>query len=169
MRVDAPQREPPACSRAEGTFSIPLYVTLREGDLFLVDILLLSLWHGWLSHLSKAGITPLSKALPYPQTLLLWPLVLRALPIRQTCRDFTSDQRAERVKSTRLSPFGCLCPNATWVPHSCIILRYIYRRCDLEGVGVLGENLRSCVHNLHGMARDGWESNRPKIKMPTMW
>ena len=40
----------------------PLYVTLREGDLFLVDIPMSSLWHGRLGHLSKAGITHLSKA-----------------------------------------------------------------------------------------------------------
>ena len=39
----------------------PLYVTLREGDLFLVDIPVLSLWHGRLGHLSKAGITHLSR------------------------------------------------------------------------------------------------------------
>ena len=40
----------------------PLYVTLREGDLFLVDIPVSSLWHGRLGHLSKAGITHLSRA-----------------------------------------------------------------------------------------------------------
>ena len=39
----------------------PLYVTLREGDLFLVDIHVLSLWHGRLGHLSKANITHLSR------------------------------------------------------------------------------------------------------------
>jgi hypothetical protein len=39
-----------------------LYVTLREGDLFVVDILVSSLWHGRLGHLSKTGITYLSKA-----------------------------------------------------------------------------------------------------------
>ena len=39
----------------------PLYVTLREGDLFLVDIPVSSLWHGRLRHLSKAGITHLSR------------------------------------------------------------------------------------------------------------
>ena len=40
----------------------PLYVTFREGDLFLVDIPMSSLWHGQLGHLSKAGITHLSRA-----------------------------------------------------------------------------------------------------------
>ena len=40
----------------------PLYVTLREGDLFLVDIPVSSLWHGRLGHLSKVGITHLSRA-----------------------------------------------------------------------------------------------------------
>jgi transposase InsO family protein len=39
-----------------------LYVTLREGDLFVVDILVSSLWQGGLGHLSKTGITYLSKA-----------------------------------------------------------------------------------------------------------
>jgi 5'-3' exoribonuclease 2 len=43
-------------------FLYPLYVTLREGDLFVVDILVSSLWHGRLGHLSKTGITHLSKA-----------------------------------------------------------------------------------------------------------
>ena len=40
----------------------PLYVTLKHGDLFLADIPLSSLWHGRLRHLSKAGITYLSRA-----------------------------------------------------------------------------------------------------------
>jgi hypothetical protein len=41
----------------------PLYITLREGDLFVVDIPVSSLWHGRLAgHLSKTGITYLSKA-----------------------------------------------------------------------------------------------------------
>ena len=40
----------------------PLYVTLREDDLFLVDIPVSSLWHGRLGHLSKAEITHLSRA-----------------------------------------------------------------------------------------------------------
>ena len=40
----------------------PLYVTLREGDLILVDIPVSSLWHGRLGHLSKADITHLSRA-----------------------------------------------------------------------------------------------------------
>jgi ATP-binding cassette subfamily B (MDR/TAP) protein 1 len=40
----------------------PLYVMLREGDLFVVDIPVSSLWHERLGHLSKAGITHLSKA-----------------------------------------------------------------------------------------------------------
>jgi hypothetical protein len=35
---------------------------LKEGDLFVVDIPVLSLWHGRLGHLSKTGITYLSKA-----------------------------------------------------------------------------------------------------------
>jgi ATP-binding cassette subfamily B (MDR/TAP) protein 1 len=35
----------------------PLYVTLREGDVFVVDIPVSSLWHGRLSHLSKTSIT----------------------------------------------------------------------------------------------------------------
>jgi hypothetical protein len=39
-----------------------LYVTLREGDVFVVDIPMSSLWHGRLGHLSKAGITHVSKA-----------------------------------------------------------------------------------------------------------
>ena len=39
----------------------PLYVTLREGDLFLVDIPVSSLWHGRLRHLNKADITHLSR------------------------------------------------------------------------------------------------------------
>ena len=39
----------------------PLYVTLKEGDLFLVDIPVSSLWQGPLGHLSKAGITHLSR------------------------------------------------------------------------------------------------------------
>ena len=40
----------------------PLYVALKDDDLFLVDIPVSSLWHGWLRHLSKAGITHLSKS-----------------------------------------------------------------------------------------------------------
>jgi predicted RNA binding protein YcfA (HicA-like mRNA interferase family) len=43
-------------------FLYPLYATLREGDLFVVDIPVSSLWHGGLGHLSKTGITYLSKA-----------------------------------------------------------------------------------------------------------
>jgi hypothetical protein len=43
-------------------FLYPLYVTLREGDLFVVEIPLSSLWHGRLGHLSKTDITYLSKA-----------------------------------------------------------------------------------------------------------
>jgi hypothetical protein len=39
-----------------------LYVTLKEGDLFVMDIPVSSLWHGRLDHLSKTGITYLSKA-----------------------------------------------------------------------------------------------------------
>jgi hypothetical protein len=39
-----------------------LYVTLREGDLFVIDISVSSLWHGRLGHLSKTGISFLSKA-----------------------------------------------------------------------------------------------------------
>ena len=38
------------------------YVTLREGDLFLVNIPVSSLWHRRLGHLSKAVITHLSRA-----------------------------------------------------------------------------------------------------------
>jgi transposase InsO family protein len=45
----------------------PLYVTLREGDVFVVDILVSSLWHGRLGHLSKTGITYLSKACYIPK------------------------------------------------------------------------------------------------------
>ena len=61
-KVDTPQREPPTCSRTESTLSLyPLYVTLREGDLFLVYIPVSSLWHGRLGHLSKVGITHLSR------------------------------------------------------------------------------------------------------------
>ena len=40
----------------------PFHVTFREGDLFLVDILVSSPWHGRLGHLSKADITHLSRA-----------------------------------------------------------------------------------------------------------
>ena len=39
----------------------PLYVTLKEGDLFLVDIRVSSLWHGRLGHLNKANVTHLSR------------------------------------------------------------------------------------------------------------
>ena len=38
----------------------PLYVIFREGDLFLVDIPVSSLWHSQLGHLNKVGITHLS-------------------------------------------------------------------------------------------------------------
>ena len=52
-----------SCLLEDRNYSLyPLYVTLREGDLFLVDILMSSLWHGRLRHLSKAGITHLSRA-----------------------------------------------------------------------------------------------------------
>ena len=45
------------------TFSLHFIPRLaREGDLFLVDIPVSSLWHGRLGHLSKAGITHLSSA-----------------------------------------------------------------------------------------------------------
>ena len=40
----------------------PSYVTLREGDLFLVDIPVSSLWHGQHRHISKVAITHLSRA-----------------------------------------------------------------------------------------------------------
>ena len=40
----------------------PLYVTLREGHLFLVDIPMSSLWHGRCNHLSKADIMQLSRS-----------------------------------------------------------------------------------------------------------
>jgi hypothetical protein len=43
-------------------FLYPLYVMLKEGDLFVVDIPVSLLWHGRLGHLSKPGITYLSKA-----------------------------------------------------------------------------------------------------------
>jgi hypothetical protein len=45
----------------------PLYITLREGDFFLVDIPVSSLWHGRLGHLSKAGIKYLSKTRYIPK------------------------------------------------------------------------------------------------------
>ena len=51
----------------------PLYVTLREGDLFLVDIPVSSLWHGRLGHLSKAGTFGSEgediKSVPYAPTV----------------------------------------------------------------------------------------------------
>jgi hypothetical protein len=40
----------------------PLYITLQEGDVFVMDIPVSSLWHGRLGHQSKTGITYLSKA-----------------------------------------------------------------------------------------------------------
>ena len=40
----------------------PLYVTLRESRLFLVDLPVSSLWHGRIGHLSKSSITHLSRA-----------------------------------------------------------------------------------------------------------
>jgi hypothetical protein len=43
-------------------FLYPLYVTLKEGDLFVVDIPVSLLWHGIFGHLSKTGITYPSKA-----------------------------------------------------------------------------------------------------------
>ena len=47
----------------------PLYVTLREGDLFFVDIPVSSLWLGRLNHLSKVGIAHLSRAVYIPLLL----------------------------------------------------------------------------------------------------
>ena len=49
----------------------PLYVTLKEGDLFLVDFPVSSLCHKRLRHLSKADITHLSRAGYIPQ-LSFW-------------------------------------------------------------------------------------------------
>jgi hypothetical protein len=40
----------------------PLFVTLCEGDLFVIDIPVSSLWHGRLGHLSKTGRSFLPKA-----------------------------------------------------------------------------------------------------------
>ena len=40
----------------------PLYITLRESRIFMVDLPESSPWHGKLGHLSKSGITQLSKA-----------------------------------------------------------------------------------------------------------
>jgi hypothetical protein len=44
-----------------------LYITLREGDVFVVDIPVSTLWHERLGHLSKTGITYLSKASYIPK------------------------------------------------------------------------------------------------------
>ena len=38
-----------------------LYITFREGGLFLVDIPVSSLWHGRLRHMSKAGTMHISR------------------------------------------------------------------------------------------------------------
>ena len=60
--MDTPQRERHVARGPKVHSLYPLYITLREGGLFLVDIPVSSLWHGRLGHLSKAGIMHLSKA-----------------------------------------------------------------------------------------------------------
>ena len=45
----------------------PLYFTLRGSGLFLVDLQVSSLWHGRLEHLSKSGITHLSRDIYIPK------------------------------------------------------------------------------------------------------
>ena len=84
--------------------------------------------------------------------------VLRSLPVQKTSRGFTSNQRAERVESTRLSPLESLWLDATSVPRWYVKVHYIYRGRDSEGVGLLGQNKRLCINDLHKMVHDDRES-----------
>ena len=57
-----------------------------------------SLWHKRLRHLSKADITHLFRSGYIPQTLLLGPSVLRALPLWQIGSRITPDISTERIE-----------------------------------------------------------------------
>ena len=103
-----------------------LYITLRQGDLFLVDIPVSSLWQRRLRHLSKAGITPPIQSRLHPQTLLLRPPILRALPVRQTGSRVTPDINTERIEPAQFGPLKQLWPDATSVSRRCFVLRQFH-------------------------------------------
>ena len=83
-----------------------LYITVREGDQFLVDIPASSLWHRRLGHLNKAIIMHLSRA-EYILKLSFWD--------HQFCEHYqygkqtrlTLDSNTKRIESTRTSMARC--------------------------------------------------------------
>ena len=83
----------------------------------------------------------------YPSALLLQPSILRALRVWQARRGFTFDQIAERVESTRLSPFRRLWDDATSIPRRCGLFRHIHRWCNSKGVGYLTRT-KDCVFRI---------------------
>ena len=104
----------------------PLYVTLRQGDLFLVDIPVSSLWYGRLGHLSKVGITHLSKAGYIPKL---------SFSDHQFCEHCQYNEQVvvpqststKRIEPLRFGLFGCLWTHATSVSRWHVILRHLHR------------------------------------------
>ena len=104
----------------------PLYVTLKEGDLFLVDILVSSLWHGQLGHLNKADITHLSKA-KY--------ILKLSFSDHQFCKHCQYDKQTTTLHPTTspresspldLVHFKGLWPSATSVLWWCLLLHQLH-------------------------------------------
>jgi hypothetical protein len=146
----------------------PLYVTLCEGDLFVVDIPVSSLWHGRLGHLSKAGISFLSKAGYIPKL---------SLSDHQFCEHC---QYGKQVTT----------PHPTSVPRESSPLNLVYSDiCGLMPHQSLGGALyfvtfindatrkvwalsysdkRSCLHDLQGLARNGQELDGSETKITTI-
>ena len=99
-RVDTPQREPLACSRAKTTFIVPVICHTQRGWLFPV-------WYPRVIAMARMTRTPqqgrhhaLIPSQIYPQTLLLGSSILRALPIRQTNSRITPNISTERIELT---------------------------------------------------------------------
>ena len=121
-----------------------LYVTFREGDLFMVDILVSSVWHDQICHLSKAGIKHLSRASYIPKL---------SFSEHQFCERYQYGKQTIASHLTRESRELSL----QRVSQQCVVLRYIHRWCDKEGMGISSKNKRSCVLDLLRIARNGWE------------
>ena len=112
-RVDAPKNEPLACSGTEGTFIVSAICHTQRGWLvssrYSHDIIVT-----WSTPITQQGWHhTFIQSWKHPQNLLLWPLILWALPIWQPVHNLAIDISTKRIESTRFGPFGCLSPNAT--------------------------------------------------------
>ena len=68
----------------------------------------------------------------HPQTLLLGPPVLRALPGRKTGSRITPDINTERIEPARFGPLGRLWPDATSISRRCFVLRQFLLRYQAQ-------------------------------------